>query len=108
VDSKTNSTNHITNEQPTTLRRIYDINNRVYKHLYHSTFTQLNKLHFDFENTINKLYSVKRLSDLMYMNAKNKIADLMVMFSNRDSLAAKCAQYIGNNNLSIEVRVYIF
>lgn len=95
VESTTNT------DQGTTLRRIYDINNRVYKHLYQSTFAQLNKLHFQFEKTIEKLNVIKDIMGLAYAQSKDTLAKAAVTAKN-NTLVKQCLTYIEKNNISLQ------
>lgn len=85
----------------TTLRRIYDINSRVYRHLYQTTFVQLNKIHFQFENTIKKLQSLKQLSDAFYSGSRDKFVKTMQTVASK-SLVSQCLSTVNRENLSIE------
>lgn len=84
-----------------TLKRIFDINNRVYKHLYHSTFTQLSVLHHQFESTIRKLQAIKQVLEFAYTDSKERINSTMVNVSN-NTLVSQCVNYIDKNKISLE------
>lgn len=81
-------------QEPRTLRRLYDINNR----LYGATFQQLHRLHFQFENMIQKLQSLKQMSDSMINKSFENIKS--------NSLVSQCVDLINKNNLSLTVRSY--
>ena len=84
-----------------TLRRIYDINNRVYKHVYQTTFTQLSKIHFQFENTLTKLQQLKQLTDSFYSSSRERVATTLQSVSN-NTLLAQCLSVVNRDNLSLE------
>jgi hypothetical protein len=84
----------------TTLRRIYDINNRVYTHIYQTTFSQLHKIHFQFENTIGKLQSLKNMLDMFYADSKQKFSTAMSSMA-PNTLYYQCAEYMSKNDLSM-------
>ena len=96
-----------TTSNPTTLKRIYDINNRVYKHLYQTTFTQLSNVHFQFEIMIKRLQSLKTMSDIIYTDSKKKLSDTLKTVST-NTLFSQCAQLIDKNKLSMNVRYCLF
>lgn len=82
---------------PTTLRRIFDINNRLYQY----TFVQLGNLHAQFELTINKLQTLKTLLDSAVNGSKQRLSQTLDSVS-KNSLVARCASVIDKNNLSLE------
>lgn len=88
------------NGNQTTLKRIYDINNRVYKHLYQTTFNQLSRLHFQFDNMIKRLQSLKKMSDMIYTESKQRFNEAVGAVS-RTSLYSQCASVIEKNKISI-------
>lgn len=105
VESDENKSNSIAHEydtasNPTTLKRLYDINNRVYKHLYQTTFTQLSHVHFQFEMTIKRLQSLKTMSDMIYSDSRKKLGETLQNVSN-NTLVAQCVQLIDKNKLSM-------
>lgn len=83
--------------EPTTLRRIYDINNRLYSRLYQSTFTQLNVLHTQFESTIKRMQALKELMEWAYSGSKERFT------TTKNTLVSQCAAIINKNNMSLEV-----
>lgn len=85
----------------TTLRRIYDINSRVYRHVYQYTFVQLNKIHVQFEATIKKLQSLKQLSDAFYSGSRDRFVKTMQSIGN-NSLVSQCMLVVNRNNLSLD------
>lgn len=101
-DVPSTSDESIKSLQSTTLRRIYDINSRVYKHIHLTTFNQLNKIHFQFENTIGKLQSLKQLLDMYYTDSKEKMHTALTSISAPNTLFAQCAQYVNKNDFSLE------
>lgn len=84
-----------------TLRRIYDINNRLYKHVYQTTFAQLNYVHLQFENTIKRLQTLKSLSDNVYSGSKERFTKTLESVS-KNSLVSQCITLIDKNNLSMD------
>ncbi len=82
-----------------TLKRIYNINKRVYKSVYETTFIQLSKLHLQFENTIKKLQSLKKLMDSIYADTKTKLIEKF----NNNSLVSLCNSQMEKNNISVKV-----
>ena len=85
-----------------TLRRIYDINNRLCQHVYQTTFTQLNKLHLQFENTIKRLQTLKQVTDSIYSGSKEKLNQTLQNVS-QNSLVSQCLSIVNRDNLSLEV-----
>jgi hypothetical protein len=85
----------------TTLKRIYDINSRVFRLVYQTTFVQLNRLHYQFENTINKLQLLKQLSDSFYADSKEKVYRTVQTVSNM-SLVSQCKSIVNQQKVSIE------
>lgn len=81
-----------------TVKRIYNINKRVYRSVYETTFSQLSKLHVQFEITIKKMMSLKRFLDLVYLDTKEK----MITSLSQNTLVMQCAVYLNKNNLSIQ------
>lgn len=81
-----------------TLRRIYDINSRLYK----GTFQQLNRIHFQFETTIQKLQSLKQISDAAMSGSKERLAKTLESVKS-NTLVAQCSQLISKNNISPSV-----
>jgi hypothetical protein len=88
-------------EEPRTLKRLFDINNRIFKHIYHTTFDQLNKIHFQFDQMITSLHSLKKIVDISCEEKKQKLSQTFASFAD-NSLVAQCAQYIDKHNLSIQ------
>lgn len=84
-----------------TLKRIYDINSRVYKHLYQTTFTQLSALHLQFESTIKKLQAIKDVLEFAYTDSKERINSAFTNVS-KNTLVSQCATYIDKNKISLE------
>lgn len=82
--------------ESTTLRRIYDINNRLYSRLYQSTFTQLNILHTQFESTIKRMQALKELMEWAYSGSKERFT------TTKNTLVSQCAAIINKNNMSLE------
>jgi hypothetical protein len=85
-------------DNPTTLKRLFDINSRVYKHVYATTFSQIQKLHIQFEETIKKLQTLKQFMDVAA--AKQKISDTLDS-AKQNTLVARCAHIIDNQKLSL-------
>jgi hypothetical protein len=84
-----------------TLRRIYDINSRLYNHLYQTTFTQLNRLHFQFENIIQRLQMIKQIMDMVYTESKDRLIGAFKAATD-NSLVKQCATIIEKKNISLE------
>jgi hypothetical protein len=91
---------HLVDHQ-TTLRRIFDINNRVYKHLYQSTFAQLSALHLQFDNTIKKLQAIKDVIEYSYTDSKERIHTTLNKVS-KNTLVSQCVAIIDKNKVSLE------
>lgn len=81
-----------------TLRRIYDINNR----LYTATFQQLDRLHFQFETMINKLNTLKDFSMLLASEAKDRVISGFKQVKD-NTLVSQCVNFIHQNKLSLHV-----
>lgn len=81
-----------------TLRRIYDINNR----LYTATFQQLDRLHFQFETMINKLNTLKDFSLLLASEAKERVITGFKQVKD-NTLVSQCVNFIHQNKLSLQV-----
>lgn len=94
-----NNNNMLTEES--TLKRIFDINNRVCRHVYQATFEQLNKVHYQFETTISKLQLLKQLSDSFYSDSKERVSKTFQTVSN-NSLVSQCISLVNKQNISIE------
>jgi len=90
-------------EPNSTLRRIYDINNRVYRLLYEKTFQQLNQLHAQFETTIQKLKKVKEMIYLSSMNSLNNFKEMV----QKNTLVSQAIAVINKNNLTLGVNLYL-
>lgn len=83
---------------PTTIRRIYNINKRIYA----TTFKQLSQLHFQFESTIERLKALRSFFESFYSQSKNKISSVVDTMS-KTTLAAQCTDYIQKHNISLNV-----
>lgn len=94
-----NKTNEKFEDKPRTLRRIYDINNRVARHIYQSTYEQLVKLNYQFENTLRSLGSLMQMTSTYYHNIKNHVADDVV--NRKNTLKAICTNFISTKDLSV-------
>jgi hypothetical protein len=88
-------------QQRTQLRRIYDINNRLYTHVYQTTFTQLNNIHVQFENTIKRLQTLKQVTDSMYSGSRDRLNQTFDRVA-QNSLVAQCMSVVNRENLSRE------
>jgi hypothetical protein len=84
-----------------TLKRIYDINSRVYKHLYQTTFAQLSVLHLQFENTIKKLQAIRDVLEFGYTDSKERINSAFANVS-KNTLVSHCVAFIDKNKISLE------
>jgi len=80
-----------------TVQRLYDINKRVYNHVYDQTFTKLTNLHNQFQQTIEKMISLKKLVEEIYTKRKNQVIDTVL----ENSLVKKCQVYMETNNISM-------
>lgn len=94
---------YLDTSEHTTVRRIYDINSR----LYNATFQQLNRLHHQFENTINKLKALRDFSMLLVAEARNKVMETFTQVKN-NTLVSQCANFINQNKISLEVIYFNF
>lgn len=90
-----------TSQQGTTLKRLFDINSRVCRRLYQTTFEQLNKIHVQFEATIKKLQSLKQLSDAFYSGSRDRFVDTMQSVK-QSTLVSRCLTVVNRENLSIQ------
>ena len=86
----------------TTLKRIFDINNRVYKHLYYSTFSQLSVVHDQFESKIRRLQAIKDVLEFAYADSKEKINSTLTNVT-KNTLVSQCITLIEKNRISLEV-----
>jgi hypothetical protein len=89
-------------EQQRTLRRIFDINNRLYRGVHQATFTKLNYIHLQFEGTIKRLQTLKDLSDSVYTGSRERLSNTLQAVK-QNSLVSQCISIIDKNNLSLEV-----
>ncbi|RNA43843.1 perilipin-2-like isoform X1 [Brachionus plicatilis] len=80
-----------------TLRRIYDINNR----LYTATFQQLDRLHFQFETLISKLNTLKDFSLLLVSEAQDRVLTSFKQVKD-NTLVSQCVNFIHSNKLSLQ------
>lgn len=80
-----------------TVKRIFNINRRVYSHVYEATFFQLSKLHKHFEHTIQKLYALKKLTEEIYTLRKEQAVKAI----KQNTLVQKCLVYMDSKNISI-------
>ncbi|CAF0933628.1 unnamed protein product [Brachionus calyciflorus] len=80
----------------TTIRRLFDINNRV----YNATFQQLNRLHRQFESTIDKLKTIKDFSMMGIEEAKDRIISVFTN-AKQNTLVSQCANFINQNKISL-------
>jgi len=85
---------------PTTLRRLYNINNRVYTQLQQVTVQRFGKLHSEFEAIITKLKSLNRLSETLLADSKQRVSETYETVS-KNTLVAQCIDYAQKNNLSL-------
>jgi len=81
----------------TTIRRIYNINKRIYA----STFKQLSQLHFQFEYLIEKLKGLKSFFEKFYSASKVQVSSAVDTMA-KSTLAAQCLSYIEKNNISLK------
>jgi hypothetical protein len=81
--------------------RLFNINKRVYNHVYDTTFVQLKKLHMQFEGMITKMVSLKKLLEEMYTVRKNQV----VAAVSEMTLVQRCQTYLTEKNWSLEVNI---
>lgn len=80
-----------------TVKRIFNINKRVYSHVYE--VLQLSKLHAHFERTIEKLYSLVRITNELYVNNKDRVVETV----SQNSLVQMASAYLKKNDMSLAV-----
>lgn len=80
-----------------TIKRLYDINSR----LYQLTFLQLQRLHYRFENSINKLKILKDFSMLLASDARER-ALTTIASAKSNTLVSQCATFINQNKISVQ------
>jgi len=78
-----------------TVKRIFNINKRVYSHVYE--VLQLSKLHAHFERTIEKLYSLVRITNELYVNNKDRVVETV----SQNSLVQMASAYLKKNDMSL-------
>lgn len=78
--------------------RLYNINKRVYTHVYDATFIQLTKLQMQFERMIEKMMSLRKLLEEMYTVRKNQVVTVV----SENTLVQRCQSYLRENNWSME------
>lgn len=78
--------------------RLYNINKRVYSHVYDATFVQLTKLHMQFERMIEKMMSLRALMEEMYAARKTQVVTAI----SENTLVQRCQTYLRENNWSLE------
>lgn len=86
-------------ESQDAVTRLYNINKRVYTHVYDATFIQLTKQHLQFERMIEKMVSLRKLLEEMYSMRKNQVVSVV----SENTLVQRCQTYLRENNWSIEV-----
>jgi len=84
-------------DQPTVMR-IYNINKRVYDHVYDASFIQLKSLHMHFEETIKKMEALRTLVAEMYATNRDKFLSTASEFT----LVKMCQTYLDKNNITLE------
>jgi len=84
-------------QNPTTIKRIYNINKRIYD----TTFNQLSNLHMQFERTIEKLKSLKSLFESFYLKSKTQVSTFADTVA-KNSLVARCTDFIQKNDISLK------
>jgi hypothetical protein len=90
--------NHDINE-PTTLKRLYDINSRVANHFLQSSLDSLVVLTVQFDGIVKRLEHLRNVTDNYYQNSKTLLSTSYE--TNKNSLKALCNQYITENNISL-------
>jgi len=88
----------LTSEHSTTLTRLYGINNRVAKHLYAVSLSQLERLSIHFESTLAQLRLLKQVSDNFYANSKNRLVNGMQ--TNTTTLKGMCNNLVNGQKIS--------
>jgi len=91
-----NSLNEQTEQGAVT--RLYNINRRVYNHVYDTTFIQLSKLHMHFERTIEKMQALKNLMVNVFTERKNQVVSSVSEFT----LVQRCQTYFKERNITLE------
>lgn len=84
-------------KNPTTIKRIYNINKRIYD----TTFSQLTYLHMQFERTIEKLKGLKGLFESFYLKSKTQVSNFANTVS-QNTLVARCSDFIQKNDISLK------
>ena len=90
-------------DQPTVMR-IYNINKRVYDHVYDASFIQLKSLHMHFEETIKKMEALRTLVAEMYATNRDKFLSTASEFT----LVKMCQTYLDKNNITLEVIFFVY
>lgn len=85
------------NVDKNTVSRIYNINKRVYSHVYDQTFIQLPKLHSHFERTLEKMISIKNLMTEIYKQKQEQLLETV----KASTLAKQCEEYLAKKDLSV-------
>ena len=89
-------------QNPTTIKRIYNINKRIYD----TTFNQLTYLHMQFERTIEKLKGLKSLFESFYLKSKTQVSAFADTVA-KNSLVARCTDFIQKNDISLKATIKI-
>ena len=94
-----------------TVKRIYNINRRVYSHVYDATFLQLSKLHAHFERTIQKLHALKKLTGEIYTLRKEQVISTVTeskvfITVSQSTLVQKCLTFMNKNNMTLAVNAF--
>lgn len=95
----------LTSEHATTLTRLCDINNRVAKHLYAASLSQLERLSQHFESTLAQLRLLKQVSDNFYANSKNKFVNGIQ--TNTTSLKSMCNNLVNGQTISVKIIFFL-
>lgn len=80
------------------VRRIYNINKRVYDHVYDATFIQLKNLHAHFEYTITKMLALKNIVEEKFNEYKEPVVNTVSELT----LVKLCQSYLEKNNITLE------
>jgi len=89
------------NNNQRTLRRIYDINNRIFNYVYHSTFTQLAKVHHQFDMLINKVIAIRNTCQTYTKASRDQIIST-IEAAKETTLIKHCLLVIEKNRLTYD------
>lgn len=84
--------------QETTMKRIYDINNRVLTHVFQKSVQQIENLNAQYDNLLRKLNQLKKFSDQFYEKSKTTVTTTIE--TNKISLRSLCSKYVDVDKIS--------